>query len=169
MTAYILEHYDEVNYIVDCNITYKKTGKYYNNDKSGKHVIKAFQVFKLLNNNIGKLISPMPLTEEIMHTQFYDKVDDYKTLGCTKNSYKQEGFKDTVNDLYKLFVDFETKTSESKHMPYLCWIYNDDTQQECIGINTCAIDMVNALPTDKHQIILVAFSSDYDCIFALYY
>ena len=34
-------------------------------------------------------------------------------------------------------------------MPYLCWIYNDDRQQEFIGINTCAVDMLNALPTDK--------------------
>ena len=34
-------------------------------------------------------------------------------------------------------------------MPYLCWIYNDDIQNEFIGINTCAVDMLNALPTDK--------------------
>ena len=31
---------------------------------SGKR-LKTFQVFKLLNNNIGKLIGRMPLTEEI--------------------------------------------------------------------------------------------------------
>ena len=37
-------------------------------------------------------------------------------------------------------------------MPYLYWIYNDDIQQECIGINTCAVDMLNALPTDGHEI-----------------
>ena len=52
-------------------------------------------------------------------------------------------------------------------MPYLCWIYNDDLQQECVGINTCAVDMLNALPTDKHDILLIAHNSDYDCIFIL--
>ena len=31
-------------------------------------------------NNVGSLIVPMPLTEEVMRTQFYDKVDEYETL-----------------------------------------------------------------------------------------
>ena len=45
-------------------------------------------------------------------------------------------------------------------MPYLCWIYNGDIQHEFIGINTCAVDMLNALPTDKGKISLIAQSSD---------
>ena len=68
-----------------------------------------------------------------------------------------------------MFFDFGTITSECKHMPYLCWIYNDDIQQEFIGINTCAVDMLNALPTDKGQILLIAHNSDYGCIFILAY
>ena len=52
-------------------------------------------------------------------------------------------------------------------MPYLCWIYNDDTHQDCIGITTCAVDMLNALPTDKKVILRIAHDSDYDCIFIL--
>ena len=54
-------------------------------------------------------------------------------------------------------------------MPYLCWIYNDGTQQEFIGINTCAVGMLNALPTDKKESLLIAHNSDYDCIFILEY
>ena len=54
-------------------------------------------------------------------------------------------------------------------MPYLCWIYNDDIQQEFIGINTCAVDMLNALPTDKKEILLIAHNSDYGCRFILGY
>ena len=53
---------------------------------------------------------------------------------------------------YTIFFDFETITSECKHMPYLCWIYNDDIQQEFIGIHTCAVDMLNALPIDRKEI-----------------
>ena len=54
-------------------------------------------------------------------------------------------------------------------MPYLCWIYNGDIQQEFIGINTCAVDMLNALPHDKGDILLIAHNSDYDCRFILEY
>ena len=68
-----------------------------------------------------------------------------------------------------MFFDFETITSEYKHMPYLCWIYNDGIQQEFIGINTCAVDMLNALPYDKGDILLIAHNSDYGCRFILEY
>ena len=54
-------------------------------------------------------------------------------------------------------------------MPYLCWIYNGAIQQEFIGISTCAVDMLNALPTDMKEILLIAHNSDYDCIFILEY
>ena len=64
---------------------------------------------------------------------------------------------------------FETITSEYKHMPHLCWIYNDDIQQEFIGMNICAVDMLNALPTGKGEILLIAQNSDYDCRFILEY
>ena len=36
-------------------------------------------------------------------------------------------------------------------MPYPCWIYNDGLQQECVGIDTCAADMLNAFPNGKHD------------------
>ena len=58
--------------------------------------------------------------------------------------------------------------SGENHMHYLCWIYNDDLQQESLGIDTCAVDMLNALPTDKkNEILLIAHNSYYDCIFIL--
>ena len=54
-------------------------------------------------------------------------------------------------------------------MPYLCWIYSDDLQHECVGINACAADMVNALPTGKNEVLLIAHNSDYECRFMLEY
>ena len=54
-------------------------------------------------------------------------------------------------------------------MPYLCWVYNDDIQQGFIGINTCAVDMFNDLPTGKKEILRIAHKSDYDCRFILEY
>ena len=55
------------------------------------------------------------------------------------------------------------------HTPYLCWIYNEDTQQDFKGIHICAIVMLNALPTNKHEILLIAHNADYDCRFILQY
>ena len=54
-------------------------------------------------------------------------------------------------------------------MPYLCWVCNDDLQHECVGANTCAVDMLNALPTDKTEVLLIAHNSDYGCRFILEY
>ena len=147
----------------------RKKGKYYERDNSGKRYIKAFQLFKILINNVGKLIIPMPLTEEVMKTQFYDKVDEYNTLEYTDKSYRQEEFKEQLDIRWKIFFDFETITSGVKHMPYLWWIYNDDIQQEFIGINNCAIDMLNALPTDKGELLIIGHHSDYDARFVLEY
>ena len=70
------------------NKTYKKLGDKYK--KENGRFIKAFQLFKILMNNVGSLIVPMPLTEEVIRTQFYDKVDAYETLNYTNNSYRQE-------------------------------------------------------------------------------
>ena len=52
-------------------------------------------------------------------------------------------------------------------MPYPCWICNDDIQRGFIGINTCAVDMLYALPIDKGEISLIAHNSNYDCRFIL--
>ena len=121
----------------------------------------------MLTDNVDKLTTPMELTDEVLNTQFYDKVHDCKTLAYDKSSCILEGYVANGKDQYEILFDFETITSEYKHMPYLCWICNDDIQQEFIGINTCAVDMLNALPHDKGDILLIAHNSDYDCRFIL--
>ena len=53
------------------------------NDKYKKGTdifIKAFQVFRVLVDTVGKLIIPIELTDEVLNTQFYDKVEELKTL-----------------------------------------------------------------------------------------
>ena len=84
MTSYCLEHYEEVKYIKDCNKIYKElNGKH----KKGNGIfIKAFQLFKVLMDNVGKLITPMELTDEVLNAQFYNKVGEYTTLGYNENS-----------------------------------------------------------------------------------
>ena len=147
MKYYDEGNYDEVKDIKDCNKIFKKHNDTYK--KCNDRFIKAFQLFKMLMDNVDKLITPMELTDEVLNTQFYYKVDDYKTLEYNLTNCRLEEYVEINKDQYGKLFDFETITSEYKHMPYLCWIYNDDLQQDFIGINTCAVDMLNALPTDK--------------------
>ena len=89
LTSYCLENYDEVKHLYACNKIH--------NDKHHKRsdrFIKAFQLFKILVSNIDKLIVPITLTEEIMRTQFYDKVDNYDTLEYTEHSYRLEEYQE---------------------------------------------------------------------------
>ena len=71
------------------------------------------------------------------------------------------------NDYYKIVFDFETITSGKTHETYLCWTYKNDIQQECIGVDNCATDVLDYLPTDKQQVLPIAHNSDYDCRFPL--
>ena len=41
---------------------------------------KAFQIIKILTDNVDKLIIPMEITGGALNTQFHDKADDHKTL-----------------------------------------------------------------------------------------
>ena len=83
--SYIMEEFQQKSDI-KYNI-YKQLGDKYK--KENDRFIKAFQLFKILINNVGKLIIPMSLTEEVMETQFYDKVDEYNTLEYTDKSYRK--------------------------------------------------------------------------------
>ena len=47
-------------------------------------------------SNIDKLIIPITLTEEVMRTQFYDKVDNYDTLEYTEHAYRLDKFKEQI-------------------------------------------------------------------------
>ena len=58
----------------------QETCKYYERDKTGKRFITAYQLFNILMNNVDKLIAPMDLTDGLLNTQFYDNIEEYKTL-----------------------------------------------------------------------------------------
>ena len=68
-----------------------------------------------------------------------------------------------------MFFDFETIPSGVKHEPYLCWVWNGEIDKEFVGIDNCAVDMLNDLPTDKHEILLIAHNANYDCRFIQQY
>ena len=78
LTPYCLDSYEEIKDIKDCTKIYKKFNDKYK--KGNDRFIRAFQVFRVLIDKVDKLIIPMELTDEVLKTQFYYKVEDYKTL-----------------------------------------------------------------------------------------
>ena len=94
LTSYILEHYEEIKDIKNCNNIFKKYNDKYN--KYNDRFIKAFQLFKMLMDNVDKLIAPMELTGEVLNTQFYDKVDDCKTLEYNSENCRLEKIRRTT-------------------------------------------------------------------------
>ena len=78
LISYSLDNYEQVKDIKYCNRIYKKFHDKYK--RGNGRFIHAFQLFKMLVDNVDKLITPMGLTDEVLNIQFYDKVNDYKTL-----------------------------------------------------------------------------------------
>ena len=100
-------------------------------------------------NSVDKLIAPMILTGELLNTQFYDRIEEYKALEHNKKNCILEECGEKLKDYYNIFFDFEAITSGATHEAYLCWVYNDKIQQEFVGVDNCVLDMLNNIPTDK--------------------
>ena len=82
LASHCFDHYEEIKDIKDCSKIYREINDKYK--RGSDKVIKAFQVFKMLIEKVDKLTIPMEMTGEVLNTQFYDKVDDYKTLEYNK-------------------------------------------------------------------------------------
>ena len=90
LTSYCLDHYEEIKDIKDCNkINRGINGKF---KRGNDRVIEAFQGFKVLIENVDKLIIPMEMTDEVLNTQFYDTVGDYKTLEYNQKNCRLEEY-----------------------------------------------------------------------------
>ena len=52
--------------------------------RNRKTIYYNISTIQTIKHNIGKLITRMLWTEELMNTQFYDKVEEHRTLYYTK-------------------------------------------------------------------------------------
>ena len=66
LTSYWLDTYEEIEDIKDCNKTFKKFNVKFK--RGNDRFIRAFQAFKVLIVKVGKLITPMELTNEVLNT-----------------------------------------------------------------------------------------------------
>ena len=73
LASICLEHYEETKDVKYCNKIYKECNGTYK--KCNVRFAKAFQVLKILTDTVGNRITPMELTDEVLTTQFYDKVE----------------------------------------------------------------------------------------------
>ena len=69
LASYSLDNYEEIKDIKDCNKTHKEFN--YKYKRGSDRFIKAFQLFKMLMDNVDKPITPIELTDEVLNTQFY--------------------------------------------------------------------------------------------------
>ena len=98
LTSHSLDNYEEIKDIKDCNKTFNKYNDKY---KTCNDIfMKAFQLFRMLMDNVDKLITPMELTDEVLNTQVYYNVNDYRTLAYNLKNCILETYEATIKDQY---------------------------------------------------------------------
>ena len=104
LTSYSLDNYEEIKDIKDCNKTFKKYNDKYK--KCNDIFIKSLQLHKMLMGNVGKLITPMELTDEVLNTQLYDTVNDCRTLEYNLKNCRLETYEENskINIKYSLIL-----------------------------------------------------------------
>ena len=120
LSAFCLKNYEEIKHLPNCNnIVRKLSETKYKRDNSTN--IDSFQVVKILleRKETGHLIKPLMFDNELMASQFYDKVEEFKTLEYLDNNVKYQTWqKKDKAKYYKVYFDFETITDKT-HKPYL--------------------------------------------------
>ena len=116
ITSYCLKNYDEVKNIDNCNMICGKFSDKYK--KSNKEYIDSFKVVKTLLEHKDKLLSDIPFDENIMQTQFYDKVTQYKILEYPKTciSYQAYEPKEKTNIIKFILI---LKPKHPKYTPHI--------------------------------------------------
>ena len=74
VTSCCFETYEEIKDIHECSTIYMKYDNYYKRDTTGKQLITAFQLFKILNLLLINWLPQYCLTEELMNTHVYEQV-----------------------------------------------------------------------------------------------
>ena len=93
LTSFCLEQYNDIKFIEECNKIYRKEGNIYK--RASDRYIDSVKMFQILIANKDELLEPINYNEDILKTQFYDKVDTYDTLDYTEKSVKKTNYAGT--------------------------------------------------------------------------
>ena len=124
-----------------------KNGKYFSKEKK---YINSFQVIKILLENKETLLTEITKCDEIYKTPYHEVIDKIHTLEYNDSQVKENEYEEKVNrfNYTNFFIDFETITSEEKHIPYLCCCAT--INEKFYGEN-CGRDMLNYIIKDRYK------------------
>ena len=120
LTSFAMKNYDKVKNIKDYNKLQTL------NKKSNDRFIDSFEVVKLLIKYKDNLLTPITYTDNILKSQFIDKVEDYDDLSYNKHLYtrntslslreqrlvEDEFLTDELKDTFNLYRKKEVEFSE---------------------------------------------------------
>ena len=214
---------DKKDWTKICEI--RSNGNYkYKNDRT----IDTFLLVKTLFQHRDKYLENIEWTDEMINTQYVDKVDTFGSLvfndtntkpnlpsqkeidyykdtyskeiqqlykvkkeldvlsiidieeifiDCSKEQiefifYNHTYFRTKTNDYYKVGFDFETYSDSNDnfiHKPYLARYETEDGIKKEFRGKNCAREMLDNLPTDHENIMLIAHNCGYDYKFLFPY
>lgn len=120
ITSYALEHYDDIKHINDFHKIYIREGTKYK--KKNDRFISSYEVIKILFEHKNKLLTPLSLCDEVLSTQYYDKITEITTLDYDDEIHTELSEyepKIPKDEYYNVFADFECSTEGDKHRAYL--------------------------------------------------
>jgi len=171
LTNYSLKNYEDVKDEYMWNtITEKRSNGNYRR-KIGRN-INSFNVLRLLLLHKEKLLKPISY-ETTIGTIHYDKAVNYDKLDYSDNSVRlinreKKKKKDDIK-YKKVFFDFETytRTTDKKHIPYLCSMKVDGEKRTKTFIGEdCGKQMLKRL-VKYDNVVLIAHNCYYDFNFVV--
>ena len=164
VTSYCIKNYNIVKDLDNCNqIWTNYNGEY---KRATNKDIDSFSLIKLLLEDRDTFLDRISCDEQIMNSQFYDKVDTYISLDYPPSCIKYKIYKQPMNiKFYKVFFDFETITTDT-HIPYMVRFKTEDGDKQEFTGSTLITDFLDNLPR-KENIMLIAHNANYDCRFLL--
>ena len=170
-TSYSLIEYEEVKNIEKANEIYKKRdNKYYKYDKNS--FINSFILVKCLLDSCDKLLLKIPFNH-LTRTQYHKKIDDvietldYDDSNLEEIIYEEPKQKEKMTNI---FFDFETRTIDNKHTPYLCCFISDDGMKGSFIGEDCGLQLLKYISTKIVGCIqLIAHNATYDYQFLVRY
>ena len=166
ITSYCIKNYNTVKDLENCHMIWNNyKGEY---KRANNKDIDSFALIKLLLEDKDTFLDRITCDEQIMKSQFYDKVDTYITLEYPPSCIQYKTYKPPMNiKFYKVFFDFETITTDT-HIPYMVRYKTEDGEKREFTGSTLITDFLDNLP-QKENIMLIAHNANYDCRFLIKY
>lgn len=169
-TSYSIEHYEEIKNESRCNEIDKKRSNCNAYNRDSKRFINSFALIHALLENKDIVLRAIPFTD-LTRTQYHKKYDEIiTTLEYNESSLSEIKYEEPkkVETKTNVFFDFETRTVQNKHVPYLCcFIMDDDRKGSFIG-EDCGLQMMKYLHSMRlKNIQMIAHNASYDYQFII--